>query len=272
MPELPEVETVRRGLAPLVSGHRILKVTVRERRLRWPVPAGFAKFAEGQRVVALDRRGKYLIFMLESGDRLLVHLGMTGRLLIFRDPPAVAKHDHLDLQLDDGLLLRFNDTRRFGAVLPWPRRLATHALTRGMGPEPFSEQFSGDYLFDLSRGRSAPVKNFIMDGRVVVGAGNIYATEALFRARVRPAKPAGRLSRDQYRLLAQKVREVLVDAIEAGGTTLRDFASALGEAGDFQQRLDVYGREGQPCRRCRSAIKRQVIGGRSSFYCPRCQK
>jgi formamidopyrimidine-DNA glycosylase len=272
MPELPEVETVRRGILPLVRGRRIEKVTVRDSRLRWPVPRNFARFAQGRRIQDVGRRGKYLVFVLDAGDRILIHLGMSGRLFVLRDAPTPRKHDHVELLLDDGLLLRFNDARRFGAVLPWPAREKTHPLTESMGPEPFSEAFSGDYLFELSRGRSAPVKNFLMDGRVVVGAGNIYAAEALFRAGIRPNRAAGRVSRLQYRKLADKVREVLLEAIEKGGTTLRDFQSALGEAGDFQQELFVYGREGDPCRVCRSPIRRSVIGQRASFFCSRCQK
>jgi formamidopyrimidine-DNA glycosylase len=272
VPELPEVETVRRGIHPLVVDHRIEKVVVRDPRLRWRVPKNFPAYAQGRRIRDVDRRGKYLIFVLDNADRFLIHLGMSGRLFVLRQSTPPRKHDHVDFELDHGLLLRFNDARRFGAVLPWPAAQATHVLTRDMGPEPFSDAFSGDYLFKLSRGRSAPVKNFVMDGRVVVGAGNIYAAEALFRAGIRPGRPAGRVSRAEYQKLVQKVREVLQEAIEKGGTTLRDFASALGESGYFQQELFVYGREGEACRVCRTGIRRSVIGQRSSFFCPRCQK
>jgi formamidopyrimidine-DNA glycosylase len=272
MPELPEVETVRRGLAPLVQRRRITGVTVREPRLRWRIPKNFARFLQGRRIDAVDRRGKYLIFRLDNADRLLVHLGMTGRLLVLRHAPAAGKHDHVDLALDNGLTVRFNDTRRFGTLLPWPADQETHVLTRGMGPEPFSPEFSGEYLFELSRGRSAPIKNFVMDGRVVVGVGNIYASEALFRARVRPQRAAGKVTRAAYATLVARIRQVLEEAIDKGGTTLRDFASALGEAGDFTPRLLVYDREGQPCKTCKTPIKRLVIGGRSTYFCPTCQK
>jgi formamidopyrimidine-DNA glycosylase len=197
---------------------------------------------------------------------------MTGRLLVLNQPTELRKHDHVDFTLDNGLTLRFNDTRRFGAMLPWPAEQAEHVLVKEMGPEPLGVDFSGEYLYALSRRRTAPVKAFIMDGRVVVGVGNIYAAEALFRAGIRPQRPAGRVTRAEYDRLAKKIRDVLNDAIGKGGTTLRDFASALGDPGDFAQRLRVYDRAGQPCRVCRAPIKRMVIGQRSSFYCPICQK
>lgn len=272
MPELPEVETVRRGLEPYLVDRRITRTEVRERRLRWPVPADLAQHLQDRQVRRLDRRGKYIVVTLDSGDRLILHLGMTGRVLVVDADTPLRKHDHVDLYLDSGRLVRFHDPRRFGAVLLWPADQAEHVLLRDMGPEPFSDPFGGDYLFRLSRGRSAPVKSFVMDGRVVVGAGNIYATEALFRAGIRPSRAAGRLTRAQCTLLADKIREVLGEAVALGGTTLRDFAGANGESGYFQQELFVYGRDGAPCRSCGSAIKRLVIGQRSSFYCPRCQR
>ncbi|MDD3761934.1 MAG: bifunctional DNA-formamidopyrimidine glycosylase/DNA-(apurinic or apyrimidinic site) lyase [Nevskiales bacterium] len=272
MPELPEVETVRRGLEPHLLHHRIRNVVVREPRLRWPVPAELPARARGRVVVALDRRGKYLIATLDSGDRLILHLGMSGRLFVLDEGTPLKKHDHVDLQLDDGKLIRFQDPRRFGALLLWPAAEATHPLLMHMGPEPFSADFDGDYLYALSRGRTAPVKTFIMDGHVVVGAGNIYAAESLFRAGIRPGKAAGRVTRPQYRVLAERIREVLAEAVEQGGTTLRDFAGADGGSGYFQQHLFVYGREGLPCRVCGTPIRRTVIGQRASCYCPRCQR
>lgn len=271
MPELPEVETVRRGITPYVVGRQIGQVTVREPRLRWRVAADLPARLRGRRIEATSRRGKYLLLHLDNGDRLIIHLGMSGRLVVLEPGHPLRKHDHVDLQLLDGVLLRYNDPRRFGALLLWPAGESSHELLRGMGPEPFTEEFSGDYLFDLSRGRSAAVKNFVMDGRVVVGAGNIYAAEALFRAGLRPGRAAGRITRTQYTRLAAKIREVLGEAIEQGGTTLRDFAGAHGESGYFQQQLFVYGREGEPCRVCGTHIKRLVIGQRASCYCPRCQ-
>jgi formamidopyrimidine-DNA glycosylase len=275
VPELPEVETIRRGVATMVLDHTIVAVTVREPRLRWPIPPDFASYARGKRIQAVARRGKYLIFDL-GGDRLIIHLGMSGRLFVVSDAAAPRKHDHVDFELADDrgdmLRLRFHDPRRFGAVLPWPQAQAEHPLIQGMGPEPFGEEFSGEYLFLMSRGRSAPVKNFVMDGRVVVGVGNIYASEALFRAGIRPGTAAGRVTRARYLKLAEAILEVLSIAIEAGGTTLRDFANAKGEAGYFQQDLMVYGREGADCRVCGATIRRLVIGQRSSFFCPECQR
>lgn len=272
MPELPEVETIRRGIEPHVLGRRIVRVIVREARLRWPVDAALPQQLEGRRILAAARRGKYLLLPLDSGDRAIVHLGMSGRLLLLPRGHALRKHDHLDIELDNGRLLRLHDPRRFGAVLLWQHEQPTHPVLAGMGPEPLSEAFSGDYLYALSRRRRAPVKNFLMDGRVVVGAGNIYAAESLFRAGIRPARAAGRVSRAQYARLAEKLREVLLEAIAQGGTTLRDFAGADGAAGYFQQDLYVYGREGLPCRVCGGAVRRRLIGQRSSFYCPDCQR
>ncbi len=273
MPELPEVETLRRGVEPHVLGRTIAKVIVRDARLRWPVPAHLAAFAEGQRITGTSRRGKYLLLHLGDGnDRIIIHLGMSGRVFVLDAQHALLKHDHLDLVLDDGRLLRYHDPRRFGAVLPWPASDGEHVLMQTMGPEPFSDVFSGDYLFARSRRRTTAVKTFLMDGSVVVGAGNIYAAESLFRAGVRPTRPAGKVTRAEYALLAQEVREVLQEAITQGGTTLRDFAGADGAAGYFQQDLFVYGREGRPCRVCGTTIKLLRLGNRQSCYCPQCQK
>lgn len=282
MPELPEVEAIRRGVEPHVVGRTIVKVTVREARLRWPVPPTFAAFAEGRRITATSRRGKYLLLHLQAvsppgenaggEDRIIIHLGMSGRLFVLDANHALLKHDHLDLLLDDGRLLRYHDPRRFGAVLPWPARDGEHVLMQTMGPEPFSEAFSGDYLYEQSRRKTAAVKTFLMDGSVVVGAGNIYAAESLFRAGIRPTRPAGKVSRAEYAGLAAQVRTVLREAITQGGTTLRDFAGADGASGYFQQDLYVYGREGQPCRVCGTAIRGLRLGNRQSCYCPHCQR
>jgi formamidopyrimidine-DNA glycosylase len=271
MPELPEVETIRRGVEPHVVGRTIREVVVRDSRLRWPIPAEFAAFALGKKIRGVARRGKYLLFDL-GGDRLIVHLGMTGRLLLLDPKTPLKKHDHVDLLLSGKLLLRFHDPRRFGAVLPWPAADTHHALLAEMGPEPFSDEFSGDYLYQRSRGRSAAVKLFIMDGRVVVGVGNIYASEALFYAGIRPKNAAGKVSRAQYARLAAAILEVLRIAIEHGGTTLRDFRGSDGSNGYFQQELRVYDREGLPCYVCKTPIKKLVLGQRSSFYCPTCQR
>ena len=271
MPELPEVETVRRGLAPHLLGQRIDTIVVREPRLRWPIPESLSRRASGHSVVSLMRRGKYLIAALDSGDRLILHLGMSGRLLVVDLDTPVEKHDHVDFELASGTLIRFRDPRRFGALLLWPSGEETHPLLEGMGPEPFDAEFNGAYLFRRSRGRRVSIKSFIMNGRIVVGAGNIYATESLFRAGIRPRRAASRLSRAECDRLVSMVRKILEEAIDLGGTTLRDFAGAHGEAGYFQQELLVYGREGEGCAVCGTLIKRVLVNQRSSFYCPHCQ-
>lgn len=272
MPELPEVETVRRGITPFVEGRRIRRVIVRESRMRWPVPALLNEQVQGRTIAGTSRRGKYLLLHLDNGDRLLIHLGMSGRLFVLDHGHPLVKHDHVDIELDDGKLLRFHDPRRFGAVLLWLHDEPPHPLLIGMGPEPFSDEFDGAYLHRLSRGRSAAVKTFVMDGRIVVGAGNIYSAESLFRAGIRPTRAAGDVSRPRYDVLAQKIRDVLNEAIAQGGTTLKDFAGADGASGYFQQDLFVYGRDTLPCRTCATPIKRRVIGQRSSFFCPSCQR
>lgn len=271
MPELPEVETVRRGIEPHVVGRTIERVVVRDRRLRWPIPRGFERQLAGRRIGAVGRRGKYLLFDLGDNDCVILHLGMTGRVLLLAPGAAVRKHDHLDLQLSGELLLRFHDPRRFGAALWWPGAQREHALLRHMGPEPLTGAFDAEYLFARSRGRSAPVKNFLMDGRIVVGVGNIYAAESLFRAGIRPTRAAGRVTRAQYAALVRAVRAVLEDAIAAGGTSFRDFRDSEGNPGYFAQKLFVYDRGGEPCRKCRTSIRRLVIGQRSSYFCPTCQ-
>lgn len=272
MPELPEVETVRRGIAPHAIGQRIRSVTVRERRLRWPIPAGLEAMLVGRRIAAADRRGKYLVLALDNGDRLIVHLGMSGRLSVLTAETALKKHDHVDIVLASGLILRFHDPRRFGAMLPWPATQAQHPLLAGMGPEPLDADFDAGHLHGRSRGRRQALKPFIMDGHIVVGVGNIYASEALFRARLRPGMAAGRLSRPQAERLVAAIRATIAEAIEQGGTTLRDFAGADGNPGYFRQELSVYGRAGQPCRVCGEPIRARLIGQRSSFYCVRCQR
>ena len=272
MPELPEVETVRRGLEPYILNRRIQRVVVRDRRLRWPIVRDFEQRLSGRKVKDTQRRSKYLILPLDNGDRLMIHLGMSGRLRVLPQGLAPQAHDHVDLQLDNDHLIRFHDPRRFGAMLLWEAELPTHPLLEKLGPEPFDPAFSGDYLYARSRGRSTAVKNFIMDGRIVVGAGNIYACEALFHAGIRPGAAAGRITRPRYRKLAETVREVLQRAIRQGGTTLRDFFGADGESGYFQQELFAYGREGKGCRVCGDLIRRKQIGQRSSFFCPHCQR
>lgn len=270
MPELPEVETIRRGVLPHLRGRRIVDVTVRERRLRFPVDAGLAAALSGERIVEIGRRSKYLLMRGERHE-LLLHLGMSGRLFVLTEPLAARRHDHVDLQLDSGTLLRFHDPRRFGFISH--RRLdgPDFPFFRHLGPEPLDTAFDGAYLRAKLRGRTAPVKSLLMDARIVVGVGNIYAQEALFEAGIRPRRAGGRLGPGDCERLVAAVRDVLRRAIEAGGTTLRDFAGADGAPGYFQQDLYVYGRAGRPCRRCGSAIRMTRIAGRSSGWCPTCQ-
>lgn len=271
MPELPEVETTRRGIAPFVVNHAVVRVVVRQPQLRWPVPSNLPQLLQGQLVRDLRRRAKYLLMQFAHGT-LLLHLGMSGSLRIVERQCAAQKHDHIDIEFDNGRMLRFTDPRRFGAVL-WTESAPTlHPLLVDLGPEPLSDAFDGDYLFQRSRKRQQAVKNFIMDGHIVVGVGNIYANEALFQAGIRPSKRAGKVTQDQYQRLAQAIKDVLMQAITAGGTTLRDFVGGDGRPGYFAQSLFVYGRDGEACRRCQSLLKQRRIGQRASVYCPQCQK
>lgn len=271
MPELPEVETVRRGLEPRIVGRRVLGAEVRQAKLRQPVPSDLDARLKHQPISAVTRRGKYLL--VKAGrETLLVHLGMSGRLRLLDAPAAPGVHDHVDIRLEGGLTLRLHDPRRFGLVGLCERDTGAHALLQNIGPEPLGETFNGDYLFRLSRGRKAAIKNFVMDSHVVAGVGNIYASEALFVAGIRPSRAAGRVSRLRYANLAWAVRTTLEKAIAAGGTTLRDFIGVEGQAGYFRQQLFVYGRAGQSCARCGQAVKQQRIGQRSSFYCGHCQR
>jgi len=270
MPELPEVETTLRGIQPHLLHQRIKRIIVRDPRLRWPVPADVSK-AEGQTLVSLDRRGKYLLLNLEQGG-LIIHLGMSGSLRILQQPSDPEKHDHVDLELENGVCLRFNDPRRFGAFLWVDGEMASHELLRDLGPEPLSAEFTADYLYHRSRGRRVAIKNYIMNGHIVVGVGNIYASEALFMAGIHPQRAAGRVSRQRYKGLVAAIRDVLERAIKQGGTTLRDFVNANGAPGYFAQELLVYDRADSECFQCGAPIRQKVIGQRSSYYCPVCQR
>lgn len=270
MPELPEVETTRRGIEPYLRGHRVTAMNVREPRLRWPVAPSIADDVRDQRIRGVGRRAKYLLVELERGA-LIIHLGMSGNLRIVPADQPLKTHDHVDLVLDDGHLLRFNDPRRFGSV-HFTQTPESHPLLARLGPEPLGGDFDGRRLAARFAGRRAPVKAALMDAAVVVGVGNIYASEALFRAGIHPLRKAGRISARRLDGLAAAVKSVLSEAIEAGGTTLRDFYGGDGQPGYFQFRLDVYGRGGQPCPRCGTAVAQRVIAQRSSFYCPRCQR
>ena len=275
MPELPEVETTRRGLAPHVEGRRVSNVVLRRPDLRWPNPYEVVSLLPGQRVQAVRRRAKYLLLDTEAGSALL-HLGMSGSLRVLPADTPVRTHDHVDIALEPlgrqgARVLRFNDPRRFGCLL-WQPPGQTHELLADLGPEPLSDQFDGNYLFALSRGRSAPVKTFLMDQRVVVGVGNIYVAEALFAAGISPLRAAGKVSRERYHRLAEQIRRILAHAIERGGTTLRDFIAPDGAPGYFEQELSAYGRGGEPCPRCGRPLKQASIGQRTTVWCGHCQK
>jgi formamidopyrimidine-DNA glycosylase len=272
MPELPEVETTRRGLLPHVVGRRIANVVVRNPNLRWPVPRDLAKRLRGEEVLDIRRRGKYLLFDCPHGH-LLVHLGMSGRLSLVPAQSPARLHDHVDLELEGDGLLRLTDPRRFGAML-WigARAEAKHALLAGLGLEPFGPEFGGAALHRLARGRKVAVKQFLMNSRMVTGVGNIYASEALHEAGVHPLRGTGRISAARWERIAAAIRSTFERALNAGGSTLRDFAGADGRAGYFQNEFRVYGREGDPCPRCGGTIRALRQGQRSTFYCPGCQR
>lgn len=270
MPELPEVETTRRGIEPHCRGRLVEKVLVREARLRWPVAPELPRSLEGEVVTAVERRAKYLLLRCASGS-LMVHLGMSGSLRLVDPATPAGTHDHIDIVFRGGACLRFNDPRRFGSF-HWLVPGAPVPLLDHLGPEPLSQEFDGAYLYRRAHGRKGPVKNFIMDGKVVVGVGNIYASEALFLSGIRPDRAAGRVSQARYNALSQSIKRVLTSAIEQGGTTLRDFVGGDGKPGYFAQRLLVYGRRGEPCRRCETPLREMRLGQRSSVYCVTCQR
>ncbi len=270
MPELPEVETTRRGIAPHLLGQTIERVVVRDRRLRWPIPEDLDVRLSGQRIEAVERRAKYLLIRVQSGT-LIAHLGMSGSLRLVPAELPAAKHEHVDILLGSGQALRYTDPRRFGALL-WSQLPLEHPLLASLGPEPLDEGFDGRRLYELSRGRSMAVKPFIMDNAVVVGVGNIYASEALFAAGIDPRRPAGGISRARYERLAAEIKRILAMAIERGGTTLRDFVGGDGKPGYFQQELFVYGRGGAFCKLCGSTLREVRLGQRASVYCGRCQR
>lgn len=271
MPELPEVETTKRGLIPHVEGKRVAGVRIGNPMLRWPIPENLHEEVSGATILGISRRAKYLLFDLGRG-KLIVHLGMSGSLRYLESAAEPEKHDHFDLLFSDGSLIRLRDPRRFGAVLWEKGEIGAHPLIRRLGVEPLGEGFSGRLLYDLSRGKSVAVKQYVMDSRIVVGVGNIYASESLFRAGISPMVSAGKVGASRYERLAEEIRNTLNDAILAGGSTLRDFVNSSGNPGYFQQRLNVYGRAGEPCPVCSTPVKQARQGQRSTFYCPKCQK
>ncbi len=275
MPELPEVETTRRGLLPHLAGRRVERVLLRRPDLRWPIPHEVETLLPEQRIDGIRRRAKYLLLDTAAGSALL-HLGMSGSLRVLPEDTPVRPHDHVDITLDSGHVLRFNDPRRFGCLL-WQAPGHIHPLLAALGPEPLADaagdaSFDGNYLFAVSRGRSAPVKTFLMDQAIVVGVGNIYAAEALFMAGISPLRAAGKVSRERYAALADAVKSILAAAIARGGTTLRDFIHPDGAPGYFVQALLVYGRGGQPCPRCGRTLKHANIGQRATVWCTHCQR
>lgn len=269
MPELPEVETIKRGVTPYLVNQRIDRMIVRRQQLRWPVPEVISQL-ENVLITDVSRRAKYLLITTEQGQ-ILVHLGMSGVLRIVPQGSPAATHDHVDMLLSTGKVLRYTDPRRFGAWL-WTPVLNEHQVLSHLGPEPLGDLFNGELLYERSRDRRQAVKTFIMDNKIVVGVGNIYAQEALFAAGIHPSRAAGRISLQRYSALAVAIKNVLNAAIMAGGTTLKDFAKADGQPGYFQQELMVYGRGGKPCMKCGSLLLKARHGQRSTVYCGRCQK
>jgi len=271
MPELPEVETTRRGIEPHAVGRRIVALNIHEPRLRWPVQDDLPARVAGHRILHAKRRAKYLLIELETGT-LLLHLGMSGSLRVLPASTPRLTHDHFDLLLDSGNTLRFNDPRRFGSLHYTDQDPSDHPLLAKLAPEPFDDAFNADYLWKITRRRKVAIKQLLMNSRLVVGVGNIYANEALFRAKVRPRRQARSLTRSELTKLTRAVRSILAMAIKVGGTTLRDYVGADGNPGYFKQKLYVYERAGERCRICRTPIRQLTQGQRSTYYCPTCQK
>ena len=276
MPELPEVETSRRGIEPHLKNRQIQQIEIRQHRLRWPIPANLPALARGQTIRAVGRRGKYIILQLDEGS-ILIHLGMSGSLRICKPGSTAEKHDHIDISVSTAAgnqqkVLRLRDPRKFGCVLWIEGDPGQHKLLKDLGPEPLGDDFTADYLWQRSRGRNSSIKSLIMNSHIVVGVGNIYACEALFRAGISPKRRAGKISRQRYTRLVDEIRATLSEAIEQGGTTLRDFTAEDGKPGYFKQKLLVYSRTGQPCVNCERPLKQVSQQGRSTFYCAHCQR
>lgn len=270
MPELPEVETVRRGIAPHIRNQTINQVIVRRLQLRWPIPPNLNKTLQQQAILDVSRQAKYLLLHFDNGT-LIIHLGMSGRLYLCPPCQPVQKHDHVDIILDNGHCLRFTDPRRFGAILWTNTEPCSHKLLKNLGPEPLSKFFSGKILHQRAQGRTTPIKNFIMDSRIVAGVGNIYAAESLFAAGIHPLRKAGEIPKSACDRLAQAIKKTLKNAIKQGGTTLKDFVNADGKPGYFQQELQVYGRSQHLCLICKTTLEEIRLNQRSTVFCPRCQ-
>lgn len=270
MPELPEVETTRKGIAPYVVGELVTDVITRERQLRWPIPTSLKRSLKNKTIRKLRRRAKYLLFYTDNGCMIL-HLGMSGSLRVVDNKQAPVKHDHVDIIFESGRVLRFRDPRKFGSILWTKDDPMGHKLIKHLGPEPLSADFQTDYLYSRSRKRTKAIKTFIMDSCIVVGVGNIYANEALYRAGIKPTLQAGKVSKARYEILIIEIKKVLSEAINKGGTTLRDFINGEGKPGYFKNELQVYDRAGKPCNYCETPIKMIRQGQRSTFYCTKCQ-
>ena len=269
MPELPEVETTRRGLEPLITDKKILSVHIYKKKLRWNIPTHLKKTLTNHNILKISRRAKYLLLHFDFGQ-LVMHLGMSGSISVVDSSEPLKKHEHFELKFDNGTSLRFHDPRRFGSIL-WQNINETLSLLENLGAEPLSYEFDEDLLFQSSNGKSRNIKSFIMDSKIVVGVGNIYASESLFLAGISPKKVAGKTSKECYKVLTNSIKNVLKDAINNGGTTLNDFSNVDGNPGYFSQILNVYGRENMPCMRCSAKIKRIIQNQRASYYCPKCQ-
>ena len=267
MPELPEVQTTVAGIKPYLIDNMIERLVIRQPQLRWPVTQGIEDTARGLKIENVSRRAKYILISLTTGS-FLIHLGMSGSLRLITNADLLKKHDHIQMYLSNGHVLTFHDPRRFGCWL-WSKD--DHALLEKLGPEPLSSNFSGEYLWNRARKRTAPVKSFIMDSRIVVGVGNIYANEALFESGIKPQRRAGKISLERYEALAENIKTILSVAIEQGGTTLRDFTNSRGEPGYFEQSLSVYGRAGKACVKCNQLLKEIRLAQRSSVFCRSCQ-
>ncbi len=274
MPELPEVETSRRGIEPHILGKKIKQVVIREHKLRWPVPKSLPRLVDQQVVTQVKRRGKYLLIVLGNTTpigTILIHLGMSGSLRICSANTPAEKHDHIDFVFTNRKILRLKDPRKFGSVLWTDKPVEQHKLLIKLGPEPLAEDFNADYFYQKSRQRSCSIKSFIMNSHIVVGVGNIYACESLFMAGIHPKRKAGSVSKQRAEKLVSAIKQVLLAAISQGGTTLRDFTKEDGQPGYFSQKLFVYGRAGEPCIQCEHPVRQFTQQQRSTFYCTRCQ-
>ena len=269
MPELPEVETTRKGLEPLITDRKIISAHIYKKKLRWEIPVHLKKTLKDKSIKKISRRAKYLLIHFDIGQ-LVIHLGMSGSIRVVKSIEPLKKHDHFELKLDNSKSLRFHDPRRFGSIL-WQKPNETLYLLKNLGPEPLSYEFNNDSLFNSSIGKSTNIKSFIMDSNVVVGVGNIYASESLFLAGISPKREAGKTSKRRYNILTNCIKNVLMDAINNGGTTLNDFSNVDGNPGYFSQVLNVYGRDNMPCVRCHGTIKRIVQNQRATYYCTKCQ-